>query len=189
MNTKNEFVLVGSIISKRMGNNVLRLRITTYHNNQINRPSVVIFDNIENYNEALQIGDRVMVRGYLQTNRVHRNGGLVAKSVKILKSKVDALFAGEEYYEDTNQILLSGVINRSVSNYPKVSVIHFESESEDNRKIYPSVSCFGKAKDKVANLMIGDTIKVLGYMQTSIRTGDDGSTNFFENVVAINVQT
>lgn len=142
--------------------------------------------------------DRVKVSAYVDTthaiklensDRYVKEQVILGKSIEIAKSDCEEAFGIKpsitNYAPDVNVVSLKGAVVKKSSGredhrYAKVVMRIIKN----NIFTFPEVYFFGKAAEYVMNsLKPGDTLCVMGTVQTYRKLGDDGKFRYFEDIV------
>ena len=163
-----------------------------------NFPQVVWYgEEADALAEQFKQNDRVKILAYIDTTHLIKPEGsdryireqiILGKSIEIAKSDCEEAFGIKpsitNFVPDVNIVSLKGTVSRKTIREDRKYAKVVMRIIKNNIFTFPEVYFFGKAADYVKNsLKQGDTLCVMGTIQTYRKLGDDGKFIYLENIV------
>ena len=129
-------------------------------------PRFIVFKDQSETRVDFAVGDRITVEAHFFTSKKHPEGTLVPDTISVERSKLDAVFAGEQFLLDENIFAIRGVI--AVDVYAPAGNIALTSiiiQSGEYKSFIPIVA-FNTAASALKQKEKGNLVNVIGYVQT-----------------------
>lgn len=185
----NEFVIRGRIVNKYRKDPFMILTIGTVSGGERRDfPKVMIFDKdlIKEADEKYEVGSFVTTYGLLQTSKRYRTQTFVCNKIEETPRVFEdfGLDGKGRHKEDINEIKLRGKFVRAFqpeSSKGNIALVTIRVET-DGFTNFPSVTCFGAAAKRAAELTEGADVCFIGQAQTHrVQSGDE--TKYYESAV------
>lgn len=130
-------------------------------------PRFVAFENLSEFDKTFSIGDRVTVVAHFRTSKKYPEGTLVPDSITVEKSRLDAVFANEDYLPDVNQLAIRGVMaSDAYAPSATATLASIMVTQVDGQKAYIRTIAFGHIAASLRKKKKGDNVDVIGYIRT-----------------------
>ncbi len=184
----NEVILRGSIVHAFSVNKWASTTIAvSSNNNRRNFPEVFWYDELAEKTKEFKEGDRVTIKGILQTSKKYRSQSIVGSSIEITPRElmIAADIDKGPYLADNNVFYLKGKLLRRYTpkgREGKLAIITLQIKV-NGRTYFPQVVCFERVVKQMASIEDGKTICVKGYTQTD-KKEHGGEMKYYQSYVA-----
>lgn len=189
--TKNQAYFRGRIINKfrQPDGEWLAMRIAINTKEKVvDMPRIYWFGNqIDEVDQAYEPRDWVTIQASFRYNPRFRENILVGEKIAHTPRELMQKFGIDNlgpYLEDFNEVQILGTISNihiPENRDPAVALVSIRTEVNDVPHV-SQVSCFRHQYDKVTKMQVGDTVCMLGHIQTR-RLRREGRTLHYQSVV------